>query len=87
MYVGDRLVLSSLSQPQIAEIAAGRVSLDRLIRTFIHDHLTYRFVVLDTGGQGRALETLIRSGALQTGQPLLTPSSPRPRLDRLGGLG
>src|SRR5215467_14312866 len=54
VYVGDRLVLSSLSQAQIAEIAAGRVSLDRLIRTFIHDHLTYRFVVMDTGGQARA---------------------------------
>jgi hypothetical protein len=73
VYVGDRLVLSSLSQAQIVEIAAGRASLDRLIRTFIHDHLTYRFVVLATGSEARALETLIRSGALQAGPPLLNP--------------
>jgi hypothetical protein len=73
VYVGDRLVLSSLSQAQIAEIAAGRASLDRLIRAFIHDYLAYRFVILDTGSQARTLETLIRSGALQAGLPLLNP--------------
>jgi hypothetical protein len=82
VYVSDRLVLGDLSQAQTAEIATGTVSLDRLIRTFIHDHLTYRFVVLNTGGQARALETLIRSGALQAGPPLLNPLPPRPLTDR-----
>jgi hypothetical protein len=80
VYVADRLLLSVLSRAQIAEIAAGSLNLDRLIRSFIHEHLEYRFVVLPTGSQARSIEVLVRNGALQAGKPLLNP-----RVQRVAG--
>ncbi len=83
VYVADRLLMSGLSKTQIMEIADGRLSFDRLIRTYIHDHLTYRFVILEAGGQARALETLVRAGSLAAGRPLLNPApGPAPRPSR-----
>lgn len=80
VYVADRLVMTGLSQAQIREISEGRISFDRLIHDYIHAHLTYRFVMLKTGSQARALESLIRAGSLAAGRPMLNPvPSPAPR--------
>jgi hypothetical protein len=87
VYVGDRLVLPTLTETQIADIAAGRVSLDRLIRDFIHNNLAYRFVILPSGIEARALEMLIRSGALHAGMPLLNPASVRRQAQDARSLG
>ena len=42
VYVCDRLVLPTLTRRQISEIAHGRLSLDSLVRQYIHDRLSYR---------------------------------------------
>jgi hypothetical protein len=73
VYVGDRFVLATLSQEQIAGIAAGSVYLDELIRDFIRDELAYRFVVLPTASQAFDLEARVKAGALKAGPPLLNP--------------
>ncbi len=44
VYVSDRFVLPTLSADQIREIAAGRLSLDALIRDYVRQRLSYRFV-------------------------------------------
>jgi hypothetical protein len=46
VYVADRLVLPTLSQPEIASIASGEHQMDAFVRRFIHEHLSYRFVVV-----------------------------------------
>ena len=46
VYVADRLVLPLLTAQDVAEVASGTRSLDALVRTFIHEHLGYRFVVV-----------------------------------------
>ncbi len=43
LYVYDRLVLPRLSQEQIRLIGAGESNPDRLVRAYIHGHLSYRF--------------------------------------------
>jgi hypothetical protein len=73
VYVADRLVLPALSQDDIAAIASGRHQMDALVRRFIHDNLSYRFVTLPDGASSLALESTIRRGALRHGKPLLNP--------------
>ena len=73
VYVCDRLVLPTLTCEQIADIAAGYQSLDRLTRGYIREHLAYRFVEVTDGRAAYGMEARVRSGALDMGVPLLNP--------------
>ena len=44
VYVGDRLVLPTLTSNDIAEIVSGKLSFDKLIRDYIQENLIFRFV-------------------------------------------
>jgi mutator protein MutT len=68
-----------LTSEDIAAIGSGRHSLDALVRTYIHAHLSYRFVIVEGGAEARTLEALVREGALRAGAPLLNPSKGRSR--------
>jgi hypothetical protein len=61
VYVADRLVLPTLSQSEIASIAAGEHQMDAFVRRFIHENLSYRFAVLP--------------GDWDHGKPFLNPHS------------
>jgi hypothetical protein len=73
VYVADRFVLPTLSQEDITAIASGRHQMDVLVRKYIHENLSYRFVILPDGNAARALETEIRAGKWELGRPLLNP--------------
>ena len=73
VYVADRLVLATLSRTQIDDITRGEHSMDALIRIYIHETLSYRFVEVLNGSEARKLERDIRLGALSAGPPLLNP--------------
>jgi len=73
IYVCDRLVLPSLSQHDVAEVAAGQLSLDARTRIYIRERLTYRYVVTASGGEARELEEAVRIGDLGIPRPILNP--------------
>ncbi len=73
VYVADRLVLPTLSQDDIAAIAAGRHQMDAFVRRYIHENLVYRFVMLPNGAAAYAVEAAIKSGDWDYGRPLLNP--------------
>jgi hypothetical protein len=58
---------------EIAQIAAGELSLDARVRRYIHDRLSYRWVGTADGASAYALEAQICRGALAAGLPLLNP--------------
>ena len=72
-YVCDRLVLPSLTQADLAEVAAGGLNLDQRTRSYIHKYLTYRFVVTESSKEAHDLERTIREGGLNGKKPLLNP--------------
>jgi hypothetical protein len=74
VYVADRLVLPTLSQEDIAAIASGRHQMDAFVRRYIHENLSYRFVVLPDGSAAYALEAAIKNGEWEHGPPLLNPA-------------
>jgi hypothetical protein len=73
VYVADRFVLPSLTQEEITAIASGRHQMDAFVRRYIHETLSYRFVILSNGKDALALETAIKSGEWEPGRPLLNP--------------
>src|SRR5215831_2308544 len=60
VYVADRLVLPALSQDDIIAIASGRNQMDAFVRQYIHENLSYRFVMLPDGAAAYTLETMIK---------------------------
>ena len=73
VYVADRLVLPTLAQEDIAAIASGRHQMDAFVRRYIHENLSYRFVLLPDGAAAYAVEAAIKSGQWEHGCPLLNP--------------
>ena len=73
VYVADRLVLQTLTRGEIEEIAAGQLSMDKLVRTFIHDHLGYRFAEAPDSRGAFRWEKYLCSGAWNGQRPLLNP--------------
>jgi hypothetical protein len=73
VYVADRLVLSTLSEDDIAAVASGRHQMDAFVRRYIHEHLSYRFVVRPDGAAAYAVEIAIKNGRWEYGRPLLNP--------------
>src|SRR5215469_7174104 len=68
VYVADRLVLPALSQEDITAIASGRHQMDAFVRRYIHENLSYRFMMLPDGATAYAVEAAIKSGAWQYGR-------------------
>ena len=75
VYVADRLVLPKLSQEDITAIASGRHQMDAFVRRYIHENLSYRFLILPDGAAAYALEGAIENGEWEHGRPLLNPGT------------
>jgi hypothetical protein len=74
VYICDRFILPTLSSSEIADVAAGRLSLDARVRQYINEHLSYRWVKTADGADAYTLEAQIRRGALPVGLPILNPT-------------
>jgi len=74
VYVGDKLVLPTLTSNAVAEIVNGKLSFDKLIRDYIHQNLSFRFVETENDKIAYELENAIKGGALKAGKPFLNPS-------------
>jgi hypothetical protein len=73
VYICDRMVLRDLTEAQLGEVTAGRLTLDGLVRACIRERLTYRFVVTETSQEAHDLERAIRAGGLDETKPMLNP--------------
>ena len=73
VYVADRFVLSKLTNDQVHAISAGTLSFDSVIREYISQHFSYRWIETSDGQKAGELEVTVRAGGLPAGQPLLNP--------------
>lgn len=72
VYVADHLVLPRLSVDQIDAISRKELLFDNLIRKYIHDRLSFRFIETSSGDEALRIEDDVKSGALGQ-KPLLNP--------------
>ncbi len=74
VYVADLLVLPHLSAEQMSAIGARKLRFDTLVKDYVHERLTFRFMETDDGAEALRIEAELKAGAL--GQaPLLNPAS------------
>jgi hypothetical protein len=76
IYVADHYVMPDLTRQQIEAIGDGELSMDLLVRDYIHNHLAYRFAAAGTYSGAMAVENAIESGALGK-LPRLNPTCER----------
>lgn len=74
VYVQDLLILPRLTAEEIDQIVTRQLALDRLVRDYVREHLSYRFVVTPDGVAATALEREVINGALGE-HPILNPPS------------
>ena len=75
VYVANRLVIPSLKQNDLPLFANGKLKLDILTKQYIHDHLDYQYVLVDSSSEAYAIEIQARNGELFGQRPLLNPIS------------
>ena len=74
IYIQDLLVLPQLTQEKIDKIVTRQLVLDRLVRDYVRENLSYRYVVTVDGPEASALEREIINGAFGN-HPVLNPPS------------
>ena len=47
--------------------------MDAFVRRYIHENLSYRFVIVPDGATAYRVEAVIKSGKWEYGRPLLNP--------------
>ena len=72
VYVQDLLLLPQLSAEDIDKIVIRELAIDRLVRDYVHENLSYRYVVTEDGKAALELERHIINGALGD-HPILNP--------------
>lgn len=73
IYICDRFIVPVLTPDQQRDIGSGSLLLDQLTRSYIREHLAYRFQVCGDGTAALATERAIRGGSLPAGRPFLNP--------------
>ncbi len=73
VYVANRLVIPSLKPIDLPLFANGQLKLDGLTKLYIHDHLDYQYVIVDSSAKAYAVEVKARNGELFGQKPTLNP--------------
>ena len=73
VYVANRLVIPKLRPADLKKFEMGEFNLDELTRAFIHNHLEYQYVLVDTSAEAYAVEQRARRGEIFSQKPLLNP--------------
>ena len=73
VYVANRLVIPTLKQSDLPLFANGQLKLDTLTKRYIHEHLEYQYVLVDSSAEAYSIETEARSGKLFGQKPMLNP--------------
>ena len=73
VYVCDRFIVPTLTPAQQHQIGHGDLLLDQMTRSYIREHLGYRFAIYADGTKALAVEHAVRGGALPAGRPYLNP--------------
>ncbi|WP_261874676.1 hypothetical protein [Vibrio rarus] len=73
VYVANRLVIPSLKTTDFPLFANGELKLDSLTKSYIHDHLEYQYVLVNSSSEAFAVEIKGRNGELFGQKPRLNP--------------
>ena len=73
VYMANRFVIPSLKAEELPLFESGTHTLDARTKTFIHDHLTYAYALVETAAAAYELERAARRGDVFGAKPYLNP--------------
>ncbi len=73
VYVANRLVIPSLKKSDLPLFANGSLKLDILTKLYIHDHLEYQYILVNSSSEAYDIENKARSGEVFGQKPKLNP--------------
>ena len=73
VYVANRLVIPSLTPDDLPKFSSGELKLDALTKQYIHDHLDYQYVIVDSSKEAYEVEHKARRGEIFGKKPVLNP--------------
>lgn len=73
VYVADRIILPMLSREQIDAVAADTESIDAQVRSYVREHLAFRWVETPDAKTACTIEVMLRRGQWEHGTPFLNP--------------
>lgn len=73
VYVANRLVIPSLQPSDLPRFASGELKLDGLTKSYIHEHLEYQYLVVESSEEAYDIESKARAGEVFGSIPLLNP--------------
>lgn len=75
VYVASRLVIPSLKYEQLPLFGSGELKLDSLTKQYIHDHLEYQFILVNSSAEAYETEIGARNGSLFRSKALIKPAA------------
>jgi len=73
VYVANRLVIPSITSDMLPQFASGELRLDSLTKQYIHEYLSYQYIIVQTSKESYELENKARSGETFGVKPFLNP--------------
>lgn len=73
VYVANRLVIPKLSSQDLERFGTGELRLDDLTKIYIHEHLYYQYVIVNSSAEAYQIEKDARLGEVFGEKPLLNP--------------
>ena len=73
VYVANRLVIPELKLKDLPLFSSGKLKLDELTKRYIHEHLEYQYVLVDSSAEAYDVEVKARNGELFGQRPMLNP--------------
>lgn len=73
VYVANRLVIPELEIVDLPKFSIGELNLDLLTKRYIHDHLNYQYVIVNSSKEAYEIEADARCGEIFGTKPLLNP--------------
>lgn len=73
VYVADRIILPMLSREELDAVAAGTFSIDARVKSYVREHLAFRWVAPPDAETTRPIEVMLRRGQWEHGKPFLNP--------------
>tara|TARA_R110000737_G_scaffold314184_1_gene323886 strand:+ start:11563 stop:12003 length:441 start_codon:yes stop_codon:yes gene_type:complete len=73
VYVANRLVIPELKPNDLPLFESGELKLDELTKRYIHEHLEYQYLIVDSSSEAYAVESKARNGTFFEQKPKLNP--------------
>ena len=73
VYVANRLVLPKLTPEDLIKFGTGEYKLDHMTKKYIHEHLTYQYIIVNSSAEAYNIEDQARKGYIFDSKPLLNP--------------